>query len=628
MTIEIAITLITLAMLVAALVSNRVGPDTAMIGALTVLMVAGVIAPARAISGFADPSVLTIAALFVVATGLTETGAMTAVAQRILGRPKTLAGAQVRLMVPVAAMSAFMNNTPIVAMYLPIVHEWCRRLRISPSRMYMPLSFAAILGGSCTLIGTSTNLAVMQLYLAHVEAHASELASRFGVSAPSTAKQFWMIAVVGVPAALVGIPFVVLASRWLLPARVAADEDVEGAREYTIEMTVPAKSPIVGRTIEQADLRNLPGIYLVEIEREGVSMPAVGPGQVLEEGDRLIFAGVIGSVVDLLKSRGLTPATDQVNKIEVDRRDRTVVEAVVSSGSPLVRKTVRGSQFRTRYNAAIIAVHRGGQRIKERIGDIRLLPGDTLLLLTHRGFSSAYRNSPDFFLVSDVEGAVDVRHERAWVALGIMGLLVALMTLPTGRLFMAINGAVGTSLPEGGMPPVVVAFLAAALMVYTRCCTGTTARSAINWQVLLTIAAAIGVGKAMTDTGAAALLAHTAFAPVERLGPHAMVFAVFMITSVFSQLITNKGAAVLMFPILMAIAEESGTSPEPLVLTLMAAAACSFMTPVGFVTNLMVLGPGGYRFTDYLRLGLPLTVLVALICAVVAPLVLPGHPLP
>lgn len=627
MTVDIAITLVTLLMLVAALVSNRVGTDTAMLGALTLLMATGVIAPSSAIAGFADPAVLTIGALFIVATGLTETGAMGFVATRILGRPKTLAGAQLRLMTPVTLMSAFMNNTPVVALYMPIVHEWSKRLRISPSRLFMPLSFAAILGGACTLIGTSTNLAVMQLYVRYFDANEAALSDNFGISMPSTATQFWMIAVIGVPAVLVGIPFIAFGSRWLLPERVPIDQDVEGERQYTMEMLVPAKSPLAGKTVEQADLRRLPGIYLVEIERDGVSIPAVGPDQVLEENDRLIFAGVVGSVVDLLKGRGLTPATNQIHKIQADRRDRSVVEAVVSVASPLVRKTVRESRFRTRYNAAIIAVHRGGQRIKERIGDIRLQPGDTLLLLTHRGFVPTFRNSPDFFLVSDVSDNVEVRHERAWVALGIMGLLVALLTLPTGRLFGAINEMAGMSLPETGLPPVVAAFLAAALMVYTRCCTGTAARSAINWQILLVIAGAIGIGRAMSETGTASLIAHTVFAPVESLGPHAMVFAVFMITSVFAQLITNKGAAVLMFPIVMAIAHDSGMNPEPLVLTLMASAACSFMTPVGFVTNLMVLGPGGYRFTDYVRLGLPLTLMIALIASVVAPLVFPAHPL-
>lgn len=620
---ELWLTLGTVAALVVALASNRIGPDTAMLGALTVLLVAGVVEPARAVAGFADPAVLMIGALFVVAAGMTETGAMAAIAERMLGRPRSIVGAQLRMMIPVAATSAFMNNTPIVAMYMPIVHDWARRLRLSPSKLFMPLSFAAILGGACTLIGTSTNLAVNQLYLEYYRQHAESLQSRFGLVEPSNAKQFWWVGTVGIPAAVVGLAFIAIASRWLLPERRAPDAGGNGARQYTVELIAQPRSPIVGKSIEQAGLRQLPGLYLVEIERDGERLPAVAPDERIQAGDRLVFAGVVESVVDLLKIRGLAPATDQVGKVDADRRDRTVVEAVVSHGSPLVRRTVREAQFRTRYNAAIIAVHRNGQRVRGKIGDIVLQPGDTLLLSTHRGFVPAYRNSSDFYLVSNVDSAREVRHERAWVALAIMALLVLLLTLPTGSLFRALNQQYGLHLPATGLPPLAAGFLCATLMVYTRCCTGTAARTSINWQVLLVIAAAMGIGRAMADTGAAQFLADGLFQIVGPLGPRSMLFLFALLTSAISQLITNKGAAVLMFPIAMALAEDAGVSPEPFAVTLMVAAACSFLTPVGFVTNLMVFGPGGYRFFDYARLGLPLTLLVAALAAGIAPVVFP-----
>ncbi|MCA9297508.1 MAG: SLC13 family permease, partial [Phycisphaerales bacterium] len=473
-------TLFIIALLTVALLSNRVGPDTAMLGALTMLIVGGVFGSdiQAAVAGFADPSVLMIAALFVVATGLNQTGAMELIAQRVLGRPKTLRGAQIRMMLPVCLMSSFMNNTPIVAMYLPIVHSWARKLKLSPSHLFMPLSFAAIIGGACTLIGTSTNIAVNQLYLDYFDANQATLLAEHGLARPSTSKQFWWIAVVGMPIALLGLPFIMLAARVLLPERKPPDSGAVEGRSYIVEVVVEEKGPLVGRTIEGAGLRQLPGLYLSEIEREGNRLPAVGPDEVLHANDRLVFAGMVESVVDLLKIRGLVPATDQVSKVEADRANRRVVEAVVSHSSPLVRRTVRESRFRTVYNAAIIAVHRNGQRIRRKIGDIILQPGDTLLLSTHTGFTEAYRNSDHFYLVSNVDEAVDTRHERAWIAIAIMALLVILLAIPLGPVFTALNQKFGTTLPESGLHPLAAGLLCATLMVYTRCTTGTAARNA------------------------------------------------------------------------------------------------------------------------------------------------------
>ncbi len=625
---ETIYTLSVVSLLVGALVSNRVGTDTAMLAALTLIMVAGIIDPVQAVAGFADPSVLMIAALFVVACGLTETGATASVAAKLLGRPKTGIGARFRLMIPVAILSAFMNNTPIVAMYLPIVHDWARKLRLSPSRLFMPLAFAAVMGGACTLIGTSTNLAVNQLYITYFNEHADTLNAQFGLTLPSTGAQFWAIAVVGVPAMILGILFVAIATRWLLPQRIAPDSGTIEARQYTLEMLIEPNSPIVGRTIEEAGLRHLPGLFLSEIERDDQLIPAPGPETLLKARDRLIFVGVVESVADLLKIRGLTPATDQVRKVRANRHERTLVEAVVSHTSPLVRQTIRQSQFRTRYNAAVIAVHRAGKRVEGKIGDIVLQPGDTLLLSTHAGFVQAYRNSSHFYLVSTVDGASEIAHERAWVAMAIMALLVAMMTLPTGRFFQALNTRFNLDLPPSGITPLTASFIAATLMVWTRCCTGTKARRSVNVQVLIVIGAAIGIGRAMDKSGAARELAHLFFSAIGPISPTMLLFVLSLLTAVISQLVTNKGAAILMFPIAMELAAGAQTplSPYPFMITLMVTAASSYLTPIGIVPNLMVYGPGGYKFTDYLRMGIPMTLLVAILCATLCPIAFPFHP--
>ncbi len=627
LSLEAWFTVGTIALIIAALVTNRIGADVAMVGGLTLLLVGDfvlgqlldlgtILQIGPAIRGFAHPAVLMIAALFVVAAGLQETGGMEMIAQRVLGRPKTITGAQLRLMAPVAFMSAFMNNTPIVAMYLPIISDWARKLQISPSKLFMPLSFAAILGGKITYIGTASNITVMLLYLQYLRSNPPWLGA-LGVTEPSPQTQFWGIACLGIPTTVAGIALILLLSRWLLPTRKPADIAMPEARKYQVEMIVRPESPIVGKTIEEAGLRHLTGLYVTQIERRGNVLPAVGPDERLQSGDRLGFVGVLESVVDLRKIRGLEPATDQVEKVAADRQQRTLVEAVVSRNSPLVGQTVRTSQFRTVYNAAIIAVYRDGQHINTKIGDITLQPGDTLLLDTHAGFVKAYRNSGDFYLVSRVEGTRPIRHERSWVALVILGALVFLLTATR-------------------TPPVTAALFCAMAMVVTRCVTGTVARSSINWQVLIVIGAALGLGEALTATGAASSISTYIMAACKGVGvsenPHAMLFVIFMLTAISCQLITNNGAAVLMFPIAMATARglgaggAIGVNPEPFVFCLMVAAGSSFMSPVAYQTNLMVYGPGGYRFLDYARLGAPLTLLLAIICTLVAPMFFPFRP--
>ena len=582
----------TVVAIIAALASNRVSAETAMLGGLVLQILAGTIGPDAALAGVAHPAVLLIGALFVVAAGLNETGATEMIAQRVLGRPETITAAQLRLMGPVAALSGFMNNTPIVAMYLPIVSDWARKIRISPSKLYLPLSFAAILGGQLTLIGSASNLVVMGLYL--------EDASM------APAKQFWGPALLGLPATVVGIAAIILLSPKLLPARRPAHATVLDSRKYTVEMEIQPDSPIVGKSIEDAGLRHLPGLYLAEIERRDQLIPAPPPSWILRANDILSFAGILESVVDLRKIRGLVPATDQVQKVKAEEDSGALVEAVVSHNSPLVGRTVRAARFRTTYNAAIIAVHRNGEQVRAKVGDIRLQPGDTLLLETHGGFVESYRNSADFYLVSTVQGASKIRHDRAWRALLVMACLII-------------------GLAFSPLPPVAVGISCAVAMTLLGCVSAGRARTSVNLQVVIVIASALGIGQALTETGAAQAIAESLLGLGEALsfGPRAMLFVTLLLASGFAQLITNNGAAALMFPIAMATAKEMGVSAEPFMFTLMLGCGLSFITPIAYQTNLMVFGPGGYRFSDFPRIGIPLTMLMAVLAAIVAPLVFP-----
>lgn len=570
------------------LASNRFAPDTVMMGGLTLLLLSGVLAPQEALAGFANEGMVTVGVLYIVVTGVRETGGIEWIVQSVLGNPRSLIYAQVKLMLPVAAISAFLNNTPVVAMFIPAVQEWAKRHQLSVSKLMIPLSYAAIAGGTCTLIGTTTNLVVNGLLLSKTELPA------LGI---------FDIAWVGIPTVLVVVVCTVLFGQWLLPERRVSIKDYTDAREFTVEMIVEPGSPLEGKTIEGAGLRQLPGLYLIEIDREGHVLPAVSPKEPLRSGDRLVFAGVVESIVDLQRIRGLKPATDQVFKLDAPKSMRCLTEAVVSNTSPLVGKSVREGRFRTHYNAAIIAVARNGEKINKKIGDIVLRPGDTLLLECRPSFVEQHRNSRDFFLVSRLDEARPRRHDRALVAVAIIGGMVLVVAL-------------------GWLSMLKASMLAAGLMIITRCTTGSIARRAVDLQVLVVIAAAFGIGTALQSTGAAATLAQSLILLAE--GTSWLVLSmVYLTTALLTALVTNNAAAVIMFPIALASAEALDVSFLPFVMTIMMGASASFATPIGYQTNLMVYGAGGYRFTDYLRIGLPLTLVVGATTVVIVQLVWP-----
>ena len=598
--------LITVVLVMVAMLSNRIAMDVGMAGGLFLLLLLGVSSVEDAFRGVAHPAVLMIGSLFVVAAGLRETGAIQVFAERFLGRPTNVSGAQLRLMASVALLSGFMNNTPVVAMYLSIVDGWARKIRISPSKLFIPLSFSAILGGRLTLIGSSSNIVAMGLYLQYLDENSALPA---GVNEISSMKQFWGPGAVGLPITIVGIAFILVFSRWLLPIRKPALEVGPDARKYTVQMEVRPDSPIVNKSIEEAGLRHLPGLFLIEIDRLGELIPAPPPYTLLRAGDVLSLAGILESVVDLRRIRGLVPATDQISKVRAEYSQRILVEAVVSHNSPLNRRTVRQSWFRTIYNAAVIAVHRNGEQIKTKVGDIVLKAGDTLLLETHRGFVEAHHNSPDFFLVSGVQGSTPIRHERAWVAVALFGIFVVCLGFTN-------------------VEPVVAAFGCALGMVLTGCLSRAEAHRSVDWQVLVIIACALGIGGALQQTGAAAYLATRIldFFIGSGFGPHGMLFVIFMLCAVLAQVITNNGSAAVMFPIAMVTARGLGVSAEPFLFSLMMGAGSSFATPLSYQTNLMVYGPGGYRFSDFVYLGIPLTLLMGFVTTLACPFAFPFHP--
>ncbi len=584
----------TLAVVVAMVVAmaKNLASDLIMLGAVAMFLAAGIFSDAfpeagKLLSGLGNEAVVTVAVLYVVVAGLSRTGAMALVTRPLLGRPKTVFGAQARLMLPVAGLSAFLNNTPIVAMCLPVVSDLSKRTGIAASKLFMPLSFATILGGICTLIGTSTNMVIYGLYVA-------ETGNRSGLGMFDPA---W----VGVPAAVAGIGFLLLTSKWLLPERKSTLSTSGDPREYTIEMVVERESALIGKTIEEAGLRGLPGLYLAEIERLGRILPAVASTERLWSDDHLVFVGVVDSMLDLQKVRGLRPATNQLFKIDAPRSERCLIEAVVSNKCPLVGQSIREGRFRSVYNAAVIAVGHRGERVDKKIGDIVLQAGDTLLLEAHPSFADQQRNRKDFYLVSKVEDSTPPGHEKAWLALAILVVMVV------------VAGFEWLSMVQAGM-------LAATLMLVTGCCKAGHARRSIDWEILVTIAAALGVGETMRSTG---LAQHIAEGAIGATGsdPWLILVAIYATSMVLTEFLSNNATAAIIYPITMATTASLGLDPKPYLIAVMVAASCGFATPFGYQTNLMVFGPGGYRFTDFLRVGVALDLVVMAVAVCVLPLV-------
>ena len=544
--------------------------------------------PIEAVSGFANEGLITIALLFAMVTGLEMTGGTQLATGWLLGGSKGLRDAQLRLLAPVAIVSAFLNNTPVVAGMIPVTGDLARRIGVSTSRLLLPLSYATILGGTATLMGTSTNLVVSSMFEKRFDAISASFPDLMPLG-------FFTPAVVGVPAAILGVAYMLIASGRLIPARRPAVSVSDDPRQYTVEVQVEPDGPLVGRTIEKAGLRSLPGLYIAEIQREDGTIAAAKPREQLRASDVLILVGALDSVVDLRKIRGLTAPDDQARKLEIPAWRRTLVEAVVSPRCSLLNKTIRGGQFRSHFNAAVVAMARGDRRIEGKLGDVRLEAGDVLLLEASPSFLHRCRTSRDFLLVSRVESGGVRRLERGPLAIVIFALVIAAAAF-------------------GLVSPMTAAMVGTCAMIALRCCTTTEARRSIDWSVLIVIGSTIGIGKAMETSGAAESIA----AGMMTLGgdsPMMVMVMIYLATALCTELITNVAAATLMFPIAVGTSlalHDAGhsVSPTAMVVVVMIAASASFLTPFGYQTNTMVYTVGGYRPIDYVRFGGPLSLIV------------------
>jgi di/tricarboxylate transporter len=571
------------------LIRGRVAPAAAVFGGTVTLLAAGVIDTDEALAGFSNPAPLTVAALYVVAAAVQKTGALEPVLHAALGD-----GAQgtrlplARISVPTAGASAFLNNTPIMAMLIPQVSTWCRRNRVPVSKLLMPLSFATILGGVITVIGTSTNLVVSGLML----------------DAGLGAMGFFEIGKVGLPIAVVGLVLMIaIAPTVLVDRRSVQEELVEEARRYYVEMMVVADGPMDGQTVEQAGLRDLEGVFLTSVDRGDTVIAPVRPETVLRGGNILRFAGQVTRVLDLQDRPGLQSAeTEHI----VSLTDPSVryFESVIGVRSPLNGRTLRETNFRSTYQAAVVAIHRDGELLDVKLGRTPLRVGDTLILISDPGFRERWTDREDFLLVAPLGDAPapPLPTWKSWFAIGLLAGIVVLAATDV-------------------VPILIGSLVGVILIVVTGVLTVTEARRSIDVEVIVVIAAAFGLAAAMENTGLAASVANGLSGAFGQWGDRGVLLGVVLATVVLTEMITNNAAALLMFPIGLAIAATSGLNPVGVAIAIAVAASASFLTPIGYQTNTMVYGPGGYRFFDYWRLGLPLTIVVVAMLVWLVPVI-------
>tara|TARA_R110002072_G_scaffold154_2_gene1039 strand:+ start:36655 stop:38430 length:1776 start_codon:yes stop_codon:yes gene_type:complete len=560
------------------LVLTRVGPHFVMMGVLTILSLFGILNSQEALVGFSNSGLITVAAMFVVAAGIHASGGIDLLVNKVLGMPTNARSAIARLFPPVVLLSGFLNNTPVVATMIPAIHAWSRKINIAPSKLMIPLSYTAILGGTLTMIGTSTNLVVNGQY--------QELTGTEGFS-------LFSITAVGLPVTIAGLLFIwCFLPKWL-PDR-SDKKAFANLREFTLEVAVDENGPLVGKTVVEAGLRNLDRVYLVEIERNGTIITAAPSEEKLFGGDRLVFAGDTEAISDLLRIQGIIPSAENEHgeALTIDRAERRLVEAVVSPHCDAVGQAIRDARFRDRYGAVVLAVARGGERVQGNLGSIKLEAGDTLLLEARPAFVSRQRYNKDFLLINDLD-AETPRYERAYLSWAILITVVAAAGLGLTSMLNA-------------------SLLGAGLMIITKCCSISQAEKSLDLTVIITIAASFALGVALQKTGAASFLAENI---IDLSGgtPWLMLVLSYLAVSLMTETITNNGAAVLMLPIVLEMTEKASLNNEPFVFAVMMAASASFATPLGYQTNLMVFGPGGYHFSDFVKVGVPMNLFIAFV---------------
>ncbi|MBN2280569.1 MAG: SLC13 family permease [Candidatus Marinimicrobia bacterium] len=573
-------TAIIIMLMTLALIKELQRPSIIIFTALLLLYFGGILNIKETFNGFSNQGMLTVAALFIVAGALQSSNHFGDLIYKAMGS-RYGKFTYIRLMAPVIFLSSFLNNTPIVMTLIPFVKNWAKKNNLAPSKFLIPLSYASILGGTCTLIGTSTNLVVHGLMLEN------------GLEGFS----FFEIGKIGLPLAIVGVLYFSTIGRRLLPNRKdALIIFQENSRNFVAQVTVTTDFPYLNKTISQAGLRHLRGLYLFQIERHDQILEAISPDEVLQEGDNLYFTGLPQTIFDLLKTKGLKLIEDtNFNLNTIDSDKLKTYEAVVSNNSPLIGQTVQKSSFRTKYKAVILAIHRNGHRIDKKIGDISFQANDTLLILATRNFAEKWYHSSDFALVSN---SIDHYSKPAWK--GILALCLA------GLMILSVSLGFVTSM-------LIAATVTAGLMIFTNIISYNDAKKAMDFDILLVIASSFGIGKAIANSGLAEFISSHLITSLNGMGILGILGGLYFLTTLYTEIITNNAAAALLFPIALSTAQSLGVSAHPFMLIVALGASASFSTPIGYQTNMMVYSPGSYKFSDFLKTGIVMNIIAMIV---------------
>ena len=583
------ITILTVLSMFTVLLLTKLRADLVFLGAIAILFVTGVLNAKEAFSGFSSTSVVIIGVLFVVVAGLTHTGVLQWIVKHLLGQPESYSKAVIRLMLPVAGLSSFLSNTTVVALFVGIVKMWSKKLGVSPSKLLIPLSYASGMGGVCTLIGTPPNLIISGLY-----------AENTGV-----AMNVLTTTIPGLFCLFIGV-LSIIAMRNLLPDRKAPESAFESTSEYTVELLVPSDNPNIGMTINEAGLNNVRGGNLIEVVHFDEFVSPAGGDEILMGGDRLIYSGQIDEILELKKSHGLVNADHYVFTLSEIDKNRQLRTAYVTFASSLIGKAIGNTSFEKDYGLVLVAVARSGKRIEQSPREVVIQAGDTLLLDCPPKLkidTSSLASKLHFFDSDQVPNI----GKKTLISTTIMIAMVVLSALNI-------------------IPLLQCAFLAAMAMLIFKCCNVDQAMKSINWEILMVFAGSVVLGVAIQKTGIAERLA---FGILDVCGdnPIVVMTAICFVGTFITEFISNTAAGAMFFPIMYHAAEKLGYEPYPFLIALMISVSSSFATPIGSPTHMLVYGPGGYRFGDFMRIGLLMNFIILAANILIVNLIYPLTPL-
>ena len=585
MTLEMLFVLVMIIIMLMLLLFEVIRADFVVFLFLVIFLMTNMISTEDALSGFSNEGLMTILLLFIVASAIEKHGVIEGVIYKLLGDNTSPRMALLKLLPPVGVSSGFLNNTPIVLALTPVIKDWALKRGFSPSKFLIPLSYITIIGGTLTLIGTSTNLIMHGLLISD---------GKEGYS-------FFQLAPVGIFILIVGLIYLVTIGYKLLPTHLGATEKIESeTKEFLAEAEIGEDFEYSNHSVLDVTKHALKGIYIIEIIRDKRPLPEVNAYTYVEAGDRIIFSATLESIGDIKDVKGLTLRTgSELTLDDLQTDDTVLIEAVVSHRSILVGKTLKSSQFKTRYQAGVIAIHRNNKRINSKVGDIVLKPGDTLLLLAHESFLDVNRYSDDFYIVTNLTPPDKfIRNKRQGLGvLLLLGVMISFVVLGILSMLKAML--------------VMVVILSLLKLITPR-----DVVTSVQFDVILLIGSAFGVGKAITNSGLASFAAEHIVDFAKPLGLIALLTALYIITNIFTELITNSAAAVIMYPIAIEVAEMMNVHYLGMVIAVTIAASSSFITPIGYQTNLIVYGPGGYKFTDYIKVGVPLSIITMIISVI------------